>query len=188
MVLNIFGKKARKKQEGAHPTYYDVKVKEIINETPDSIIIVFEEPAEPVNYDAGQFLTLIMEINGKEVRRAYSLCSSPYLQEELAVTVKRVEDGVMSNYLNDVTKAGDVMRVMQPMGNFTTVFDPANKRHLIMFGGGSGITPLMSLAKSMLFKESDSIVTLIFANRNIDSIIFKGSWTYCRRNMKADLG
>ena len=174
MVLNIFGKdKGKKKEESAHPTYYDLKVKEVVNETSDAITIVFEQPEEEITYESGQFLTLISEIDGKEVRRAYSLCSSPYLNEDLAVTVKRVEEGVMSNFLNDTVQAGQSIRVMQPMGNFTTVYDGSNKRHLLMFGGGSGITPLMSIAKSMLHQEPESIVTLIFANRNIDSIIFK---------------
>lgn len=101
------------------------------------------------------------------------MCTSPYCDEDIAVTVKRVEGGLMSNYLNDTLKEGDYIDVMEPMGNFTTEYAADNKRHLIMFSGGSGITPMISIAKSILFTESESIVSLIYANRDIDSIIFK---------------
>jgi len=98
---------------------------------------------------------------------------APNIDNDLGVTVKRVPDGIMSNYLNSNLKAGDEITVMEPMGHFTTVYNPGNKRHLIIFGGGSGITPLMSIVKSLLHEEPDSIVSLIYANRNIDSIIFR---------------
>ena len=121
----------------------------------------------------GQFLTLITDIDGKSVRRSYSLSSSPYVDEDLVVTIKRVAGGLMSNYLIDHLKAGDILQVMEPMGHFTTEFNVDNKRHIIMFSGGSGITPMMSIAKSTLSQEPNSIVSLIYANRDIDSIIFK---------------
>src|SRR5690606_35560792 len=98
----------------------------------------------------GQFLTLILRFDGKEVRRSYSLCTSPFVDKDLAVTVKRVDGGVVSNWLADNIKKGDKLKVMEPMGQFTTVFSPEGKRHLIMFAGGSGITPMMSLIKSLL--------------------------------------
>ena len=153
--------------------YYHLKVKDIVQETHNAISIVFHQPEPAMEYKSGQFLTLIAEINGKEVRRSYSFCSAPGIDQDLAVTVKRVSDGLMSNYLPDHIKVGDEIRVMEPMGHFTTDFDPANTRHLIMFAGGSGITPFMSLIKSLLVHEPSSIVSLIYANRNIDSIIFK---------------
>ena len=93
--------------------------------------------------------------------------------DDLVVNIKRVAGGLMSNYLIDHLKAGDTLQVMEPMGHFITEFNSANKRHIIMFGGGSGITPLMSIAKSTLNQEPNSIVSLIYANRDIDSIIFK---------------
>ena len=153
--------------------YYRLKVKEVVQETSNAISIVFDQPNPPMEYRSGQFLTLITDIDGKEVRRSYSFCSAPGIDEDLAVTVKRVEGGLMSNYLPDHIKVGDEIRVMEPMGHFTTDFDEANKRHLVMFAGGSGITPFMSHIKSMLKHEPNSIVSLIYANRNIDSIIFK---------------
>jgi ring-1,2-phenylacetyl-CoA epoxidase subunit PaaE len=153
--------------------YYQLRVKDIIQETSNAISIVFEQPAPAVEYQSGQFLTLIAEIDGKEVRRSYSFCSAPEIDQDLAVTVKRVEGGLMSNYLPDHLKVGDSLRVMEPMGHFTTELKPENKRHLIMFAGGSGITPFMSHIKSILRHEPHSIVSLIYANRDINSIIFK---------------
>jgi ring-1,2-phenylacetyl-CoA epoxidase subunit PaaE len=151
-----------------------MKVKEVIHETKDAISIVFEQPANgPLQYKAGQFLTVIVPIGGKDVRRAYSLCSSPALSEDPAVTVKRVDDGLMSNWLPDNLKAGDTLKIMEPMGQFTTEFNPANKRHIVMFAGGSGITPMMSILKTTLALEPDSICSLIYCNRDIESIIFK---------------
>jgi ring-1,2-phenylacetyl-CoA epoxidase subunit PaaE len=175
MAFSLF-KKSEKKQEaqsGGGPHYYDLKVKEIVNETKDAISIVFEQPVNKINYKSGQFLTLITSVQGKEVRRAYSLCSSPFTDPDLAVTVKRVELGLMSNWLPDNLKPGQTIKVMEPMGQFTTEFDVKRKRHLIMFAGGSGITPMMSIIKSILTQEPDSILSLIYCNRDVDSIIFK---------------
>ena len=165
--------KRNKKKDGAHEHYHSLKVLEVVNETADAISIVFAQPEIILEYQSGQFLTLIADIEGKSVRRAYSLSSSPYTDDQLAVTVKRVEGGLMSNFLNDNVKVGDEIQVMEPMGHFTTDFKESNKRHIVMFGGGSGITPLMSHAKSALVKEPNSIVSLIYANRDIESSIFK---------------
>lgn len=176
MAFNFFkkGDKAEKKEVHSGPKYFDLKVKAIVKETKDAISIVFEQPSEsPVKYKAGQFLTLIAQVNGKEVRRAYSLCSSPYIENDLAVTVKRVESGLMSNWLPDHLKVGSKLKVMEPMGQFTTEYAIDRKRHVIMFAGGSGITPMMSIIKSLLIQEPNSIVSLIYCNRDIDSIIFK---------------
>ncbi|MFN7493184.1 MAG: FAD-binding oxidoreductase, partial [Cyclobacteriaceae bacterium] len=174
MAFGLFKKSAKKEEVPAGPHYYDLTVKEIITETKDAISIAFEQPASgKINYKSGQFLTLIASVQGKEVRRAYSLCSSPFVDNDLVVSVKRVDKGLMSNWLPDHLKAGAKMRVMEPMGQFTTEFKKENKRHLILFAGGSGITPMMSIIKSLLNQEPDSICSLIYCNRDIDSIIFK---------------
>ncbi len=152
--------------------YYRLKVKGIVQETQKAITIVFQQPEPPLEYRPGQFLTLIAEIEDKEVRRSYSFCSAPEIDRDLAVNVKRVEGGLMSNFLADHLKVADELKVMEPMGHFTTDMDPLNKRHMIMFAGGSGITPFMSHIKSILKCEPLSIISLIYANRNIDSIIF----------------
>jgi ring-1,2-phenylacetyl-CoA epoxidase subunit PaaE len=174
MAFGFFKKSEKKEESGNHSKYHDLKVKQIIRETKDAISIAFEQPASrKINYKSGQFLTLITSIDGKEVRRAYSLCSSPFTDEDLVVTVKRVDKGLMSNWLPDHLKEGQLLKVMEPMGVFTTEYDPTGKRHLIMFAGGSGITPMMSIIKSMLTQEPDSIVSLIYCNRDEESIIFR---------------
>jgi ring-1,2-phenylacetyl-CoA epoxidase subunit PaaE len=177
MAFSFFKKsdKGEKKEENhSGPRYYDLTVKDVIQETKDAISIVFETPAgENIKYKSGQFLTLIISVKGKEIRRAYSLCSSPFVDKDMAVMVKRVDDGLMSNWLPDNLKKGSKLRVMEPIGKFTTDYDKGNKRHIIMFAGGSGITPMMSIIKSILSQEPDSICSLIYCNRDIDSIIFK---------------
>lgn len=173
MAFSFFKKSEKKEAAPAGPHYYELKVKQIVQETKDAISIVFEQPQNKIHYKSGQFLTLISSIQGKEVRRAYSLCSSPFTDADLAVTVKRVDLGLMSNWLPDNLKAGQSIRIMEPMGQFTTEFDAKRKRHLIMFAGGSGITPMMSIIKSILSQEPESILSLIYCNRDIDSIIFK---------------
>jgi ring-1,2-phenylacetyl-CoA epoxidase subunit PaaE len=180
MAFSFFKKsdKSEKKEElHSGPTYYELVVKNIIQETKDAISIVFESPAgENIKYKSGQFLTLIVSVQGKEVRRAYSLYSSPFVDQDLAVTVKRVDNGLISNWLPDHLKTGLKLKVMEPMGQFTTEYNKANKRHIIMFAGGSGITPMMSISKSILSQEPDSICSLIYCNRDVDSIIFKNKF------------
>lgn len=154
--------------------HYQIPVRNIIKETADAITIEFENPKqENILYKSGQFLTLLLQIQGESVRRAYSLCTSPLTDEYMAVTVKRTKGGKVSNYLNENLKIGDTIEILEPMGVFTTEFDVTNARHLILLGGGSGITPLMSLLKTALAVEKDTIVSLIYANRDNDSIIFK---------------
>ncbi len=149
-----------------------LKVKKVIKETVDTITIVFAQPEEKITYLSGQFLTLIADINGEEVRRAYSLCSSSLVDEDLAVSVKRVDNGKMSNYLNDNIKAGDEMKILAPMGNFSFTPDENQQRHIVLIGGGSGITPLMSIVKSALHAEPKSMVSLVYSNRNQENTIF----------------
>lgn len=173
MAFSFFKKKKDKEQVKEGSRYYDLTVKEIIQETKDAITIVFQNPENKINYKSGQFLTLIIPMDGKDVRRAYSLCSSPFVDDDPAVTVKRVEDGLMSNWLPNHLKVGDKVKVMEAMGVFTTAHKPENKRHIVMFSGGSGITPMMSITKSVLTQEPDSIISLIYCNRDIESIIFK---------------
>lgn len=175
MAFGLFKKKKGATTEAPKKSgYINLKIKEVVNEIDDAISIHFEQPASgDIKYQSGQFFTVIADINGKEQRRAYSLCSSPFVDTNPAVTVKRVEGGLMSNYLNDNAKAGQELHLMEPIGNFTTGFDSANARHIVLFGGGSGITPLISIAKSALDQEPNSKVSLIYANQNIDTVIFK---------------
>jgi ring-1,2-phenylacetyl-CoA epoxidase subunit PaaE len=171
MAFSLFKKK--KKSKGHKDHYHSLLVKDVITETEEAKTIVFEQPVDKIEYISGQFLTLITDIEGKSTRRSYSMSSSPYCDDDLSVTIKRVPGGLMSNYLNDTVKIGDRIDVMDPMGQFTTEYSAENKRHFIMFAGGSGVTPMMSISKSTLHTEPDSIVSLIYANKDINSIIFK---------------
>ncbi|MEO1652034.1 MAG: ferredoxin--NADP reductase, partial [Bacteroidota bacterium] len=151
-----------------------LKVHQVVKVTADAIKVEFEPPeVGPLQYKSGQFLTLLVQVDQENLRRAYSLCSSPLTDPHPAVAIKRVDKGKVSNFLNDQLKAGDEIEVLEPMGVFTTEFDAAHKRHVVLFGGGSGITPLMSILKSLLKEESQSRISLIYANRDQDSIIFK---------------
>ena len=179
MAFSFFKKSSPDKKEEPQAStkgnikYHQLKVREVVQETADAISIVFEQPEPAITYKAGQFFTLIPTIEGKKVRRAYSACTSPYTDPYPAVTVKRVEGGLVSNFLNDQLKAGDTLEVMEPMGNFNLVPQADKKRHIVLLGGGSGITPLMAIAKSVLKEETQSLVSLIYANRSEESIIFK---------------
>lgn len=172
MAFGLF-KKKKKKEESTDSRYLKLRVKEVVRETEEAVSLVFEQPdVTGLTYKPGQFITVILPLDGKKVRRAYSLSSSPYLNESPTVTIKKVNGGVMSNYINTNIKAGDEIEIMEPMGSFITQIDQSNKRHLVLIGGGSGITPLMSIAKSVLSEETESKVSLIYANQNESSIIF----------------
>jgi len=174
MAFNFFKKKDKENETSAKKDKYkQLTVREVIAATNDAIIIQFEKPEWTFSYTAGQFITLITDVEGESTRRAYSLCTSPLVDEYPAVSVKRVEGGKMSNYLNDNLTAGETLKVLEPMGNFTTEVSADKKRHLVMFAGGSGITPMMGISKSILHAENDSIISLIYANRNLESVIFK---------------
>lgn len=154
--------------------YFNLKVVEITRETSDAITLHFEHPEKKqIAYKPGQFLTLILPHEGKEVRRSYSLSSTPSEAPRLAVTIKRVAGGVVSGYLIDHVQVGDEIKAMEPLGNFCLNCEASNQREVVLFGAGSGITPLMSILKSVLREEPDSHVTLLYSNRDEDSVIFK---------------
>lgn len=171
MPFGLFKKKKKDAPKGS--PYYNLMVKEVVRETADAVTIIFEQPENRLDYRPGQFITLIQIIDNKKIRRAYSLCSSPFLEEDPAVTIKRVENGAMSNHVNDHLKAGDMVEIMEPMGSFTLDINASNNRQVFLFGGGSGITPLLSIAKSILKEEAESKVVLVYANRDKASVIFK---------------
>jgi ring-1,2-phenylacetyl-CoA epoxidase subunit PaaE len=153
--------------------YFHLTVKEIIEETADTKTFVFWQPIhQAVSYKAGQFITVILEIDGKKERRSYSMSSSPR-EASLAITVKKVSKGLVSNYLFNQIKVGDAIEVMEPMGHFVAEPDPEFARNIVLFGGGSGITPLMSIIKTILPAEQKSRVFLIYGSRSEGEIIFK---------------
>lgn len=156
--------------------FHTLKVIDIVRETPDAVSIAFEVPnflKQDYTYKQGQYLTLKFFINGEELRRSYSICSSPIEENELRVAIKKVKDGRMSTYINDKINIGDTMEVMIPMGNFYTELNPANKKNYVLFAGGSGITPMLSILKTALKLEPLSTVTLFYGNNDESSIIFK---------------
>ena len=153
--------------------YFQLKIKEVIKETDDTNTLIFENPDKPFHYLPGQFLTLILPIKNEKVRRSYSLCTSPFSGEPLAITVKRIESGLISNYLNDHMKPGDVFDVMEAAGHFVPELKKQNKKNYILFAAGSGITPIMSIIKSILAIEPESEINLVYQNRDADNVIFK---------------
>lgn len=153
--------------------YIFLKVKEIIRETADAITIVFYKPGTNVSYKSGQFLTFILEIAGEKLRRSYSLCSSPYVEEDWAVSVKKVKGGKVSTYLVDHLKVGDILETMVPAGIFTYEPISTNSSDIVLIGAGSGITPLFSILKTTLSEEKNSRVFLLYANRNEESVILR---------------
>lgn len=151
---------------------FSLRIHSIQDETSDAYTIYFEKPQDAAfAFKAGQYLTLKLSINGTPIRRAFSLSTSPD-ELLLGVTIKRVEGGKASNYLKDTMKVGDSMDVYPPMGKFLIETNPSNKKHYILIGAGSGVTPLYSMLKTVLLEESNSKVTLWYGNRNEESIIF----------------
>ena len=154
--------------------FYPLRVAQIVPETADANSIRFEVPPELSDtfaFKAGQHLTLKAEIDGEEVRRNYSLCTVP-AENDWLVTVKRIAGGKFSNWVGDHLKPGDMLDVMPPHGSFTTSFDATANRRLVGIAGGSGITPVMSLIRTLLQEEPQSRFTLFYGNRDSSSIIF----------------
>ncbi|MDQ3048457.1 MAG: FAD-binding oxidoreductase [Bacteroidota bacterium] len=155
--------------------FHSLKVIDVVRETADAVSVAFEVPAslkEDYKYKQGQYLTLKFNIKGEELRRSYSICSSPVLDEPIRVAIKKVKDGRVSTFINDAMKVGDLVEVMIPMGNFFTEMNSSNKKNYILFGGGSGITPMFSIMKTVLKSEPQSRITLFYGNNDESSIIF----------------
>jgi len=154
--------------------FHALRVKDVVAETADANSIRFEIPPELRDrflFKAGQHLTLRATIHGEEVRRNYSLCTAP-ADGDWMVTVKRIGGGLFSNWVGNQLRPGDMLDVMPPHGSFTTEFSRGKSRHLVGIAGGSGITPVMSLIKTLLREEPESRFTLLYGNRDSSSVIF----------------
>lgn len=154
--------------------FHLLKVKEVRSETNECVSVSFEVPEDlkdTFQFVPGQYLTLRKEIDGQEVRRSYSICAAPH-DNELRVAVKRVEEGRFSGFANAGLQAGDELEVMPPLGKFSSKRNGEPSKYLA-FAVGSGITPIISIMKSVLQNEPDSEFTLVFGNKNRGSIIFK---------------
>lgn len=154
--------------------FHSLIVKEVKKETSDCVSVLFDVPEnlkESFQFTQGQSLTMRTTINGEEVRRTYSICSSP-LEKQLKVAIKKIEGGAFSIFANEQLKQNDVLEVTPPIGRFYTTLDAANKKNYIAFAAGSGITPLLSIIKTTLATEPNSTFTLVYGNKTRSSIIF----------------
>lgn len=152
---------------------YTLTIQEIRKETEDTITICFKQPGlRKIKYQAGQYITLILRINGRKYARPYSFSSAPSVDAALEVTVKRVPNGIVSNYINNELKVGDVVEVLEPMGDFTCE-NCHPMQTIFLWGIGSGITPLFSIIKDVLHKFRGTAIHLIYGNKNQESTIFR---------------
>ncbi|MBS1601375.1 MAG: phenylacetate-CoA oxygenase/reductase subunit PaaK [Bacteroidetes bacterium] len=150
-------------------------IEDVRRETADCVSIAFTVPEdlkEEFSFHQGQNVTVRVNINGQEVRRSYSICSSP-LDGELRIAVKKVPSGVFSTYANEQLQKGHTLEVLPPTGKFYTELNAKNRKHYLAFAAGSGITPILSLIKTTLALEPDSSFTLVYGNRQRQSILFR---------------
>ncbi|OIQ31045.1 MAG: flavodoxin reductase [Bacteroidetes bacterium MedPE-SWsnd-G2] len=154
--------------------FHILTISEIEKITNNCVTLTFDVPSDlqsEFNFTAGQYITLKTKINGEDVRRDYSLCSAPN-SKVLKVAVKAVENGVFSQYANTQLKSGDSIEVSKPNGRFTYTPDTSNTKTVVAFAAGSGITPIMSIAKSVLESEKDSKFVLVYGNKTQADTMF----------------
>lgn len=155
--------------------FHTLRVRAITPDTAEAVIVSFDVPPDlrPVfGFTQGQYLTLRKEIEGQDLRRSYSICAGVD-DGELRVGVRKVKGGVFSNWINEQLQPGDTIQVMAPQGRFFVPLDPAAARHHVGIAGGSGITPILSIMKTVLAREPHSRFTLLYANRSLKSTMFK---------------
>jgi ring-1,2-phenylacetyl-CoA epoxidase subunit PaaE len=155
-------------------SFYKLNIKEVKRETKDAVSILFNVPAElQSNYKfvAGQYINLKLTLDGEEIRRAYSICSAPE-SGELRIAVKAVKNGLFSQFANAKLKAGDTLEVGSPEGKFTFEPQADRQRNYAAFVAGSGITPVLSIAKSVLTSEPKSTFVLVYGNKTPEETIF----------------
>ena len=167
MRFPIFAKKSMS-------SFYKLNIKEVRRETNDAVSILFNVPLEFKDFYrfiAGQYINLKLTLDGKEIRRAYSLCSSPE-SSELRIAVKAVKDGTFSVLANSKLKAGDTLEVGTPEGKFTFEADANRSKNYLAFVAGSGITPVLSILQSVLNSEPKSTFVLVYGNKTPEDAIF----------------
>jgi ring-1,2-phenylacetyl-CoA epoxidase subunit PaaE len=155
--------------------FHSLEVTDVRRETRDAVVLTLtpsEEDRHVFDFTQGQYLTFRRAFDGEELRRSYSICAG---RDEgcLRVGIKRVDGGCFSTWANEELKAGDVLEAMPPMGAFFTAIEPDRAKHYLGFAGGSGITPVLSIIKTTLQREPRSRFTLVYANRQISSIMFR---------------
>ncbi len=155
--------------------FHTLRIKNIYKETDDCSVISFEVPEdikETFSYQQGQHLTLKADIDGEDIRRSYSLCSSP-LEDKWCVAVKQIPGGKFSTFVNSALKTGDTIQVMPPSGTFGVDLNPEKPKNYLFFSAGSGITPIISMIKTHLAAEPHATCKLFYVNKTAKSIIFK---------------
>jgi ring-1,2-phenylacetyl-CoA epoxidase subunit PaaE len=155
-------------------TFYKLAVKDVNRETPEAISVAFHVPAELQDayaFAAGQYITLKLTLDGQEIRRAYSICSSPN-SKELRIAIKSIAIGSFSTFANKSLRVGDVVEVGTPEGNFTFIPNSKKAKNYMAFAAGSGITPIMSILKSVLESEPQSSFVLVYGNKSAEQTIF----------------
>jgi ring-1,2-phenylacetyl-CoA epoxidase subunit PaaE len=157
------------------PKFHSLQVRDVRTETEDTVSVAFHVPIElsqAYHFIPGQYLTLRATIEGEDIRRSYSICAAPH-ENELRVAIKRVVNGKFSTWATSELKVGDTLEVMTPTGNFQFNANSSSKKNYALFAAGSGITPIISIAKSILLNEPESNVTLFYGNKGYASIIFR---------------
>jgi ring-1,2-phenylacetyl-CoA epoxidase subunit PaaE len=155
-------------------SFYKLNIKEVKRETKEAVSVVFNVPSElQSNYTfiAGQYLNLRLTLDGQEIRRAYSICSAPD-SGELRIAIKAVKNGLFSQFANTNLKAGDILEVGHPEGKFTFEPKSGNQKNYAAFVAGSGITPVLSILKTVLKNEPNSTFVLVYGNQTPESTLF----------------
>ncbi len=162
--------------------FHPLQLRSVEAETDNAVVVTFDLPDELVDtfaFHQGQYLTLRQALNGDEVRRSYSICAG--LDDgALRVGIKHVEGGVFSSWANGALKKGDVIDVMPPQGNFYTELDPQRERDYLCVCAGSGITPVLSIIKTVLEREPGSRVTLLYGNQRTASMMFHNELSFLK--------
>ncbi|WP_034060330.1 ferredoxin--NADP reductase [Lacinutrix jangbogonensis] len=154
--------------------FHKLSIKNITRQTDKCVTLSFNIPEhlkQKFNFSAGQYITLKTILNGEEVRRDYSLCSSPK-SGNITVAIKEVENGTFSKHANNTLKEGDLLEVAEPQGRFTFTPDNSKPRTIAAFAAGSGITPVLSIAKAVLEEELNSTFILVYGNKTTKDTIF----------------
>ncbi len=155
-------------------SFYKLQIKEVKHETANAISVAFNIPNElkaAYQFIAGQYVNLKLTLDGEEIRRAYSICSSPS-SGDLRIAIKSVKEGQFSKFANENLNVGDILEVAQPEGKFTFEPSPDRLKNYAGFAAGSGITPVMSILKSVLESEPNSSFVLVYGNKNPEETIF----------------
>ena len=157
------------------PLFHPLRVRSVDPDTAEAVVVSFDVPQDlrsVFGFTQGQYLTLRKEIDGEDLRRSYSICAGVD-DGELRVGVRKVKGGLFSNWINEHLRPGDTINVMAPQGRFFVPIEPQAERHHVGIAGGSGITPILSIMKTVLAREPKSRFTLVYGNRSLKSTMFK---------------